>query len=165
MIQNWNNEEFHGDTDVGVRVVESTQGPQVVEHGWVGVGPAADQKPDLHSVVESHTSESIVNDWPVSFWVNKTAGREIIHNRNVDKFMCRADNTDNSKEVVGTAFWTKCRRRSRKIDFCQGSIKFYFQRPRVVNVGRIVLRPRGWDGSTSMSKIPVSSKCLPEVFS
>lgn len=47
-------------------VVESTQGPQVVEHGWVRVGPAADQKPNLYSVVESHTSQSIVNGWPVS---------------------------------------------------------------------------------------------------
>lgn len=65
---------YHGDADVGVRVVESTQGPQVVEHGWVGVGPAADQKPDLHSVVESHTSQSIVNDWPVSR--EKQVGRE-----------------------------------------------------------------------------------------
>lgn len=48
----------------------------------------------------------------IPFWVNKTAGREIIHNRNVDKFMCCTDNTDNSKEVMGATFWTKCRRRS-----------------------------------------------------
>lgn len=48
----------------------------------------------------------------IPFWVNKTAGREIFHNRNIDKFMCRTDNTDNSKEVMSAAFWTKCRRRS-----------------------------------------------------
>lgn len=65
---------YHADTHVGVRVVESTQGPQVVEHGWVGVGPAADQKPDLYSIVESHTSQSIVNGWPVSR--EKQVGRE-----------------------------------------------------------------------------------------
>lgn len=47
-------------------VVESTQGPQVVEHGWVSVCPAADQKPDLRSVVESRTSQGVVNGWPVS---------------------------------------------------------------------------------------------------
>lgn len=48
----------------------------------------------------------------IPFWVNKTAGREIFHNRNIDKFMCRTDNTDNSKEVMSAAFWTKRRRRS-----------------------------------------------------
>lgn len=47
-------------------VVESTQGPQIVEHGWVSVCPAADQKPDLHSVVESCTSQGVVDGWPVS---------------------------------------------------------------------------------------------------
>lgn len=52
----------------------------------------------------------------------------------------------------------------RKIGFCQGSIKFYFQRPMLVNVGRIIKRPREWDSSISMSKIPVSTKCFPEVF-
>lgn len=57
---------YHIDTDVGTRVVESTQGPQVVQHGWVRVGPAADQKPDLYSGVESRTSQSVVNGWPVS---------------------------------------------------------------------------------------------------
>lgn len=37
-----------------------------MEHGWVRVGPAADQKPDLYSGVESCTSQSVVNGWPVS---------------------------------------------------------------------------------------------------
>lgn len=68
---------YHVDTDVGMWVVESTQGPQVVEHGWVRVGPAADQKPNLYSVVESHTSQSIVNGWPVSR-ENKVGGEKRI---------------------------------------------------------------------------------------
>lgn len=33
----------------------------------------------------------------------------------------------------------------------------------LVNVGRIIERPREWDGSISMSKIPVSTKRFPEV--
>jgi len=57
---------YHINADVGLWVVESTQGPQIIEHGWVRVDPAADQKPDLYSVVESCTSQSIVNGWPVS---------------------------------------------------------------------------------------------------
>lgn len=56
---------YHVDTDVDMWVVESTQGPQVVQHGWVSVGPAADQEPDLHSVVEGCTSQGIVNGRPV----------------------------------------------------------------------------------------------------
>lgn len=63
--QNQVSYSYHVDTDVGVWVVESTQGPQVVEHGWVSVRPAADQEPDLHSVVESRSSQGIVNGWPV----------------------------------------------------------------------------------------------------
>lgn len=34
----------------------------------------------------------------------------------------------------------------------------------LVNVGRIIKRPREWDGSISMSKIPVSTKRFPKVF-
>lgn len=52
----------------------------------------------------------------------------------------------------------------RKIGFCQDSIKFYFQRPMIVNVGRIVKRPREWDGSIRISNIPVGTKRFPEVF-
>lgn len=48
----------------------------------------------------------------VPFWMNKTAGREIFHNRNIDKFLCLTDNTDYSKEVMGATFWTKHWRRS-----------------------------------------------------
>lgn len=65
-IQNQGSYSYHVDADVGVWVVEGAQGPQVVEHGWVSVGPAADQEPDLRSVVESCTSQGIVNGWPVS---------------------------------------------------------------------------------------------------
>lgn len=34
----------------------------------------------------------------------------------------------------------------------------------IVNVGRIVKRPREWDGSIRISNIPVGTKCFPEVF-
>lgn len=65
-FQNQVSYPYHVDADVDMWVVEGTQGPQVVEHGWVSVCPAADQKTDLHSVVESCTSQGIVNGWPVS---------------------------------------------------------------------------------------------------
>lgn len=62
---------------MGEWVVESTQGPQIVEHGWVSVCPAADQEPDLHSVVDSRTSQGIVNGWPVSAEMEGCAKRDM----------------------------------------------------------------------------------------
>lgn len=34
----------------------------------------------------------------------------------------------------------------------------------IVNVGRIIKRPREWDGSIRISNIPVGTECFPEVF-
>lgn len=48
----------------------------------------------------------------VPFWMNETAGREIFHNRNIDKVLCLTDNTEYGIEVMGATFWTKCWRGS-----------------------------------------------------
>lgn len=34
----------------------------------------------------------------------------------------------------------------------------------IVNVGRVIKRPREWDGRIRISNIPVGTKCFPEVF-
>lgn len=52
----------------------------------------------------------------------------------------------------------------RKIDFGQSSIQLYFQRPILVNAGGVIGWPWVWDGGISVSYIPVSAKCFPEIL-